>query len=49
MDMLRAKETIDQLATTNEVRWYGHMLRRDDDSILRVALDLKVSGKRKKR
>ena len=39
MDMLRLKETIDRLATVNEVRWYGHVLR-DDDSVLRVALNL---------
>ena len=48
MDMLELKETIDQLATVNGVRWYGHVLRRDDDSILWVALDFKVSGKRKR-
>ena len=47
MDMLGLKETIDRLATANGVRWYGHVLRRDDDSPLRVALDLEVSGKRK--
>ena len=47
IDMLRLKETIDQLTTTNGVRWYGHVLRRDDDSVLRVALDLEVSGQRK--
>ena len=47
MDMLGLKETIDQLATANGVRWYGHVLRRDDDSVLRVALNLEVSGKRK--
>ena len=47
MDMLGLKETIDQLATTNGVRWYEYVLRRDDDSVLRVALDLEVSGKRK--
>ena len=23
----------------NGVRWYGHVLRRDDDSILRTALE----------
>ena len=34
MDMLRLKETIDRLATVNGVRWFGHVLRRDDDSIL---------------
>ena len=48
MDMLGLKETIDQLATANGVRWYGHVLRRDDDSVLRVALNLEVTGKRKR-
>ena len=46
MDMLRLKETIDRLATANGVRWYGHVLRKDDDSVFRVALNLKVSGKK---
>ena len=48
MGMLGLKETIDRLVTANEVRWYGHVLGRDDDSVLRVALDLEVSGKRKR-
>ena len=48
IDMLGLKETIDQLATANGVRWYGHVLRRNDDSVLRVALNLEVSGKRKR-
>ena len=47
-DMLGLKETIDRLATANGVRWYGHVLRRDDNSVLRVALDLEVSGNRKR-
>ena len=42
------KETIDRLATANGVRWYGHVLRRDDDSVLKVALNLEVTGKRKR-
>ena len=42
------KKTIDRLATANGVRWYGHVLRRDDDSVLRVALDIELSGKRKR-
>ena len=46
MDMLGLRETIDQLATANDVRWYRHVLRRDDNSVLRVALDLEVSGNR---
>ena len=48
MDMLGLKETIDRLATANGVRWYGHALKRDDDSVLRIALNLEVSGKRKR-
>ena len=47
INMLGLKETIDRLAIANGVRWYGHVLRRDDDSVLRV-LDLEVSGKRKR-
>ena len=48
MVMLGLKETIERLATANGVRWYGHVLRKDDGSVLRVALDLVVSGKRKR-
>ena len=44
--MLGLKKTIDRLATANEVRWHRHVLRGDDDSVLRVALNLEVSGKR---
>ena len=49
MDILGLKKTVDRLATANIVRWYGHVLRRIDNSVLRVALDLEVSGKRKQR
>ena len=49
MDKLELKETIDRFATANGVRWYKHVLRRDVDSVLRIALDLEVSGKRKQR
>ena len=35
-------------ATANGVGWYGHVLRKDDDSVVRVALDLEVSGKSKR-
>ena len=45
--MMGLRKTIDQLATVNGVIWYGHVLRRDDDSVLRIALNLEVSSKRK--
>ena len=37
-----------QLAMENSVRWYGHVLRREDGRILGGALDVEVEGQRKK-
>ena len=34
MEMLGWKETLDRMAKANGVRWYGHVIRRDDDNIL---------------
>ena len=48
MFMLGLKETIDQLAMANSVRWYGHVLRIEDGRILRMALDFEVECQRKK-
>ena len=39
---------IDRLAISNSVHWYGLVLRREDDRVLRRLLDLNVEGKRKK-
>ena len=47
IDMLGLRKIIDQLATANGVRWYGHVLRRDGNRVLMVDLDLEVRGKRK--
>ena len=44
MNMLKLKETTDWFAIANGVRWYRHVLKGDDDSVLRFALDLKVIG-----
>ena len=48
MSMLGLSETIDQLAMANSVRWYGHVLRREDGHVLRRALDFYIEGQRKK-
>ena len=48
MDMLGLKKTVYRFATENEVKWYGHVLRRCDGRVLRVALDFEVSDKRKR-
>ena len=37
-------ETIDQLTMANCVRWYRHVLRREDGHVLRRALDFEVNG-----
>ena len=47
MEMLGLKETVVQMAKANEMRWYGHVLRRDDGQVPRKALEFEVKGKRK--
>ena len=47
MQMLDLNETIDQLAKTNIIRWYGHVLRKDKNNFLRMALDVKIKVTRK--
>ena len=42
------KETVAQMAKTNGVRWYGHVLRRDNGHVLRKTLEFEVKGKRKR-
>ena len=44
--MLGLNDTINQLPMANFVRWYGHVLRREDDHVLRRALDFEVEGRR---
>ena len=46
--MLALKETIDQLAMADSVRWYGHVLRRENSHVLRRVLDFEVESQRKK-
>ena len=48
MLMLGLNETMVQLAMANSVRWYGHVLRREDSRVWRRALDFEVWGQRKK-
>ena len=37
------------MAKANGVRWYGHVLRRDDGCVLRKVLEFEVRGKRNSR
>ena len=47
MELLGIKETLDKIAKAIGVRWYGHVVRRDDDNVLKSALMLEVKGQRK--
>ena len=46
MSLLGLKDTVDRLARASGVRWYGHILRRDNGDVLRRALDFEVAGRR---
>ena len=48
MEILGLKETLDRMAKANGVRWYGHVIRRDDDNVLKKAMMLEANGKRKR-
>ena len=47
MEML-GLEDIEVVARASAVRWYGHVLRREEGNILRNALDFEVVGRRKR-
>ena len=46
MFMLGLSETMDQFAMVNSVRWYGHLLRREDGHVFLRALDIWVEGQK---
>ena len=48
MEMLGLKETLDRMAKANGVRWYGHVIKRGDDKVLKKAMMIEVNGKRKR-
>ena len=47
MDLLGLEETLGRLSKANGTHWYGHVLRRDSDDVLRRALDFEVVGRRR--
>ena len=46
MSLLGLKDTLDELARASGVRWYGHVLRKDNGVVLRRALDFEEAGRR---
>ena len=47
MFMLGLHETINHMAMASSVRWYRHVLRREDRHVLRRALHFEFKGERK--
>ena len=48
IELLGLKETLDRMAKANGVRWYEHVITRDDDNTLKKAMMLEVNGQRKR-
>ena len=48
MEMLGLKKTLDRMAKANGVRRYGHVIRREDDNVLKKAMMMEVNGQRKR-
>ena len=46
MDMLGIKESLDRMAKASSIRWYGHVLRKEDENVIVKALKFEVSGSR---
>ena len=46
MSLLGLKDILDGLAKASGVRWYGQVLRRGNDDVLRRALDFEVAERR---
>ena len=47
MKMLGQKVTLDKMAQANGVKWYGHVVGKNEESILKKAMVLQVNGQRK--
>ena len=48
MEMLGLKKTLDRMTKANRVRWYGHVIRRENDNVLKKAMMMEVNGQRKR-
>ena len=46
MDMLGIKESLNGMAKASSMRWYGYVLRKEDENVIVKALKFEVSGTR---
>ena len=44
MDMLGIRESFDRMARASSMRWYGHVLWKEDENAIVKALKFEVSG-----
>ena len=44
--MLDIKESFDRMTKASSIRWYGHVLRKEDENVIVKALKFEVSGNR---
>ena len=42
--MLGIKESLERMAKASSMRWYGYVLRKEDDNVIAKALNFEVSG-----
>ena len=40
------KDSLDRMAKESSMRWYGHVLRKEDENVIGKALKFEVSGSR---
>ena len=48
MSLLGLKDTLNELARASGVRWYRHVLRRDNGDVLKRALDFEEAERRER-
>ena len=46
MDMLSIEKSFDRIARASSMRWYNHVLRKEDENVIVKALKFKVSSSR---
>ena len=44
MDMLGIKKSLDRMAKPSSMRWYGRVLRKEDENVKVKALKFDISG-----
>ena len=49
MGMLGIEKSLDRMAKASSTRWYGHVLRKEDENVIVKALKFEVCGSRKRK